>query len=53
MIREVLRALGQVLRYGVHGRRLGLVVLLVVGVVLLAAAVAISAAAPALVYPIL
>ena len=53
VIGEVVRVLWQALGFGVRTRRLGLLVLLVLGAALLALAAALSTAVPVLVYPIL
>ena len=53
VMREVLRLVGQVIAFSVLTRRLGLVVLIAVGAVLVATALATSAAAPILIYPVL
>lgn len=53
VVREVLRLFAQMLTFSIRGRRLGLWLMLMVGAVVVLLVVAVSAAAPVLIYPVL
>lgn len=51
MVREILRSIAAVVGYAVQGRRLGLLVVILLGAVAVAASAAVTASVPLAIYP--